>query len=85
MPAYMPTGGATLVFSVELLELKKKPFIKVPSGSGFYGYVGVVLVLGLVGYELYRRAANSSAESKRSKKSREHPSKRTQQRNKRKQ
>ena len=53
-----------LIFSVELLDLQKPSLISVPSGSGLYTVVGVVLILGLIGYELYRRASSEGADGR---------------------
>ncbi len=53
-----------LIFSVELLDLQKPSLITVPSGSGLYTIVGVVFVLVLIGYELYRRASSEGAEGR---------------------
>lgn len=68
-------GGATLIFSVELLELQKKPLISLPQGTGFWTYVGLLVLFVGLGYELYRRATKQTEEVKKQKKSRdrEHP------------
>ena len=51
-------GGATLLFSVELLELSKKPYFPIPTDKEFWTYAGLLVVVLLGGYELYRRANN---------------------------
>lgn len=51
-------GGATLIFSVELVELSKKPYFTIPSDREFWTYAGLVVLVVLGGYELYRRANN---------------------------
>ena len=57
------TAGATLIFHVELLELKKKSLVSIPQGNGFYLTLGVVALLILGGYEIYKRYNKQSDES----------------------
>lgn len=57
-------GGATLIFSVELLELSKKPYFAIPTDKEFWTYAGLLLLAALGGYELYRRAKNKQPSSK---------------------
>nr|CAC38783.1 putative FK506-binding protein [Suberites domuncula] len=54
-------GGATLLFTVELMELQKKPLVKVP-GSQFWVYLGLGAVVALIGYEFYRRGTKKVEE-----------------------
>ena len=61
-------GGAVLIFSVELLQIQQKPWLFVPSDSGFYYMAGALLLVGIVGYELYRRANQQTEEAKQLKK-----------------
>ena len=51
-------GGASLIFSVELLELSKKPYFSIPTDKEFWAYAGLLLLAVLAGYEFYRRAKN---------------------------
>ncbi len=53
-PSPTHTGGATLLFTVELIELQKKPFFKLPT-SQFWYYLGIVGVIILLVYEVYKR------------------------------
>ena len=69
-------GNAVLLFSVELLDLTKKPIVSLPQGSGFYTACGVMMLLGLGGYELYRRAKQEATKPGKSK---EQSNKRSQQ------
>lgn len=62
-----------MVFEVEMLEIKKPPVVRVPRGGGFWTILGVVLLLAMAGYELYRRANKQTEEAKRTKKNRDHP------------
>ena len=41
---------------MELIEIKQKSLIPLPKGTGFYTILGVVAVILLIGYELYKRA-----------------------------
>ena len=52
------SGGATLIFSVELLELSKKPYFAIPTDKEFWTYAGLLTIVLLGGYEIYRRAKN---------------------------
>lgn len=61
------------MFEVELLEIKKPPMVRVPQGGGFWTILGVVVLLALAGYELYRRANKQSEEARKTKKNRDHP------------
>ena len=61
-------GGAVLVFSVELLQIQRKPWLSIPRDSGFYYTVGALLLIGMVGYELYRRANQQTEEARQLKK-----------------
>ena len=70
---YIYTGEATLVFEVEMLDIKKPPMLRVPQGGGFWTILGVVLLLVMAGYELHRRANKQSEEAKKAKKNRDHP------------
>ncbi|KAL5493579.1 hypothetical protein EMCRGX_G014783 [Ephydatia muelleri] len=72
-------GDAVLLFSVELLDLKKRSILSVPQGSGFYTAVGVAVLIGLGAYELYRRAKQETAKPAKSK---EHSNTRVQQKKK---
>lgn len=54
-------GGATLIFSVELLELGKKSYFSIPTDREFWLYAGLLVLVVLGGYELYRKAANKQA------------------------
>ena len=56
--ALYSSGGSTLIFSVELLQLSKKPYFAIPTDRDFWMYAGGLLVVLLGGYELYRRATN---------------------------
>lgn len=62
------TAGATLIFSVELVEIQQKPLISIPRGSGFYTFLGVVAVILLIAYEMYKRTRQHSEEIKKQKK-----------------
>ena len=62
------SGGATLEFEVELLDLTKKPFFRMPQGNGFYTAVGIIVVAVVVVYELYKRARKQGEELKGSRK-----------------
>jgi hypothetical protein len=57
-------GGATLIFSVELLELGKKSVFSIPTDKGFWTYAGLLALVVLGGYELYRRANKKEPPSK---------------------
>ena len=57
-------GGATLIFSVELLELSKKSFFSIPTDKEFWTYAGLFALVVLGGYELYRRANKKETSSK---------------------
>lgn len=48
------------MFHVELLSLQKPSLIQLPTGNGLYTVAGVVAVIGLLGYELYKRAKSES-------------------------
>ena len=61
LPPYIIIAGATLIFSVELLELSKKPYFSVPMDKEFWTYAGLFLIVLLGGYELYRRANNKDS------------------------
>lgn len=75
-------GNSVLLFSVELLDLKKRSILNAfQGGSGFYTACGVALLIGLVAYELYRRAKQETAKPTKSK---EQSSRRAQQKGKRK-
>jgi len=75
----LSTGGATLVFSVELLDLQKPPMFNIPMNRELWIYVGGFVLVVFVGYELYRRAAQQNKDLKKQQKkpSREHPSKKS--------
>lgn len=60
-------GGATLVFSIELLEIKQKGFITLPSGAGFYTAIGIFVIILLIVYELYKRVGTSEVKNKKQK------------------
>ena len=62
------SAKSTLVFSVELIEIMQKPLIPLPKGTGFYTTLGIVVIVLLVGYELYKRANQQSKEAKKQKK-----------------
>ena len=67
----IPSGGATLIFSVELLNLVKQssiPIPKIPTSTEFYAYAGLLVLLVLMGYELYRRANKQGEDLKLQKK-----------------
>jgi len=72
-------GGATLVFSVELLDLQKPPMFNIPMNRELWIYVGGFVLVVFVGYELYRRAVQQNKDLKKQQKkpSREHPSKKS--------
>ena len=57
-------GGATLIFSVELLELSKKSLFSIPTDKEFWTYAGLFALVVLGGYELYRRANKKETSSK---------------------
>lgn len=63
-----PTGGATLMFDVELMGLEKKPYFTLPQGNGFLTAIGILGILLITVYELYKRANKQGAELKESKK-----------------
>lgn len=52
---------------MELLDLKKKTILSLPQGSGFYTACGVVLLVGLGAYELYRRAKQETVKPAKTK------------------
>lgn len=56
-------GGSTLHFTVELIELQKKPLMKLPN-SQFWFYAGIVAVVALLGYELYKRGSKKEEKTK---------------------
>ena len=60
-------GGATLIFSVELLELSKKPYFPIPMDKEFWTYIGLLGLVLLGGYEVYRRAINKDTKSPKDK------------------
>ena len=62
-PFILHVAGATLLFSVELFELQKKPLVKMP-GNQFWIYVGIAAVVVLLIYELYKRATSKGEEKK---------------------
>ena len=53
---------------MELLDLTKKPFLRMPEGNGFYTALGIIVVVAAVVYELYKRARKQGEELKGSKK-----------------
>ena len=61
------SAKSTLIFSVELIEIKQKSLIPLPKGTGFYTILGVVAVILLIGYELYKRANQQTKEAKKQK------------------
>lgn len=50
-----------MLFTVELIELQKKPLVKLPS-SQFWFYLGIIGVVVLIGYEFYKKGANKDGE-----------------------
>lgn len=65
---YAPLAKATLIFDIELLELKKKSALNiVPKGSGFYVVLGLAVMLCLIVYELYKRYSKQTEEAKKHK------------------
>lgn len=60
------TGGATLIFSVELLELRKPSMLSWNRDT--VTIVCVVALVGLVLFEVYRRCLKEDAEMKEQKK-----------------
>ena len=68
-------GGATLIFSVELLELKKPSLIKWNRDT--LSLIGVVVIVVLIGAEVYRRYRKESDNLKAIKKTRKGHKKRT--------
>ena len=67
-PLFPPTAKATLIFDIELLELKKKSAMGlIPKGSGFYVTLGLVVMLCLGVYELYKRYSKQTEDAKKNK------------------
>ena len=63
---YSILARATLMFHVELLDLQKPSIMgNIPSGGSSFTLIGVVVILGFVGYELYKRANTQSDAGKK--------------------
>ena len=54
-----------MLFTVELIELQKKPLVKLPN-SQFWFYLGIAGVIGLLGYELYKKVTNKEGDKEKS-------------------
>ena len=53
---------------MELLDLTKKPYFRMPQGNGFYTALGIVGVAVVAVYELYKRASKQGKEMRGTKK-----------------
>lgn len=73
MTNFFPTGKATLVFSVECLQLTKaSAFSITDEQKQLLLYVGIFVVALLFVYEMYQRAMKAEPKKKNT---REHPNK----------
>lgn len=64
--AYFSVADSVLIFDIELLEIKKPSLlgnIQSNSNTGLYTLLGVLLVISLIGYELYKRYNNDTTKS----------------------
>ncbi len=53
-----------MLFTVELIELQKKPLVKLPN-SQLWFYLGIAGIIGLLGYELYKRVTNKEEDKEK--------------------